>query len=168
VKPVWIATTRKTDSNIGKSRWTLLFMLMGWDYVSGQLPPTGLLFISQMVYMSTENPGGMMLAREDRRTRRRTYPSATLSTTNPAGTDPSTNPGLRYEKTTTNRLSHDTVQMSLASATGCEDWDGSGSCLVTSIDWGCLKTGLWKEYFWPKRDEVTEEWRELHSEELHN
>jgi hypothetical protein len=38
--------------------------------------------------------------------RRKTCPSATLSTTNLTWTDPGSNPGLRGERPATNRLSH--------------------------------------------------------------
>jgi hypothetical protein len=43
---------------------------------------------------------------KNRRTRRKTCPSATLSTTNPTLTDPGAKPDLRVERTATNRLSH--------------------------------------------------------------
>jgi hypothetical protein len=46
---------------------------------------------------------------ENRRTRRKTCPSATLSTTNPTWIDPGTNPGLRGERLATNDLSHGTA-----------------------------------------------------------
>jgi hypothetical protein len=46
--------------------------------------------------------GGMILTEENRRTRRRTCPSATLSTTNPTWTDP----GLSGERPATNHSSH--------------------------------------------------------------
>jgi hypothetical protein len=42
-------------------------------------------------------------------TRRKTCPSATLSTTNPTWTDPGSNSGLRGERPATNRLSHGTA-----------------------------------------------------------
>jgi hypothetical protein len=42
-------------------------------------------------------------------TRRKTCPSATLSTTNPTWTDPGSNPGLRNGRPATNRLSHGTA-----------------------------------------------------------
>jgi hypothetical protein len=74
----------------------LLFMLMGWDYVSELRPPTGPLFIHMMMYENGEpwcNDIG----------------SATLSTTNPTWADMSANPGLRGERPATNRLSHGTV-----------------------------------------------------------
>jgi hypothetical protein len=48
----------------------------------------------------------MKLTRKNRSTRRKTCPSATLSTTNPAYTDPGWNPGLRGERLATKRLSH--------------------------------------------------------------
>jgi hypothetical protein len=46
---------------------------------------------------------------ENRSTRGKTCPSATLSTTNPTWTDPGSSPGLRGERPATNRLSHDTA-----------------------------------------------------------
>jgi hypothetical protein len=58
--------------------------------------------------MSLESDGGMILTGENRRTRRKTCPSATLST-NPTWIDPSANPGLRGEMPATNDLSHGTA-----------------------------------------------------------
>jgi hypothetical protein len=46
-------------------------------------------------------------------TRRRTCPSATLSTTNRTWTDPRSNPGPRGERPATNRLSHGTATLVL-------------------------------------------------------
>jgi hypothetical protein len=46
---------------------------------------------------------------ENRKTRRKTCPSATLSTTNPTWIDPGANPGLRGERPATNDLSHGTA-----------------------------------------------------------
>jgi hypothetical protein len=48
----------------------------------------------------------MKLAGENRSTRGKTCPPATLSTTNPARTDSGSNPSLRGGKPATNRLSH--------------------------------------------------------------
>jgi hypothetical protein len=50
----------------------------------------------------------MKLTGEKRSTCGKTCPSATLSTTNPTLTDPGSNPSLRGERPTTNRLSHGT------------------------------------------------------------
>jgi hypothetical protein len=60
--------------------------------------------------MSLESDGGMILTGENPRTRRKTCPSATLSTTNPTCFDPGANPGLRGEWPATNDLSHGTVK----------------------------------------------------------
>jgi hypothetical protein len=60
--------------------------------------------------MSLESDGGIILTGKNRRTRRKTCPSATLSTTNPTCTDPDANPGLRGERPATNELSHDTAR----------------------------------------------------------
>jgi hypothetical protein len=51
---------------------------------------------------------GMKLTGKNRGTRRKTCPSATLSTTNPTCTDPGLNPGLRGERPATNRVSQTT------------------------------------------------------------
>jgi hypothetical protein len=45
--------------------------------------------------------------RRSRPTRSKTYPGATVSTTNPTCTGLASNPGLRGERPVTNRLSHD-------------------------------------------------------------
>jgi hypothetical protein len=58
--------------------------------------------------MSLESDGGMILTGETRRTRRKTCPSATLSTTNPTWIDPGANPGHHGERPATNDLSHGT------------------------------------------------------------
>jgi hypothetical protein len=57
-------------------------------------------------YISLESHGGMMLTDENQRTQRETCPSATLSTTNPTWTDPSTNLGPCYERPATKHLNH--------------------------------------------------------------
>jgi hypothetical protein len=51
----------------------------------------------------------MKLTGENRSTRGKSYPSATLSTTNPTWTDPGSNPGLRGGRPQTNHLSHGTA-----------------------------------------------------------
>jgi hypothetical protein len=38
---------------------------MGWDYVSERRPPTGLLFIPHVRYISMENNGGIMSTEEN-------------------------------------------------------------------------------------------------------
>jgi hypothetical protein len=45
--------------------------------------------------MSMDSHDGMILTGENRRTRKKTCPSATLSTTNPIWTDPDANPDRR-------------------------------------------------------------------------
>jgi hypothetical protein len=59
--------------------------------------------------MSVENQRGMILTGENQRTWRETYPSASLSTTNPTSTDLSVNPGLCSERLVTDCLSHGTT-----------------------------------------------------------
>jgi hypothetical protein len=56
--------------------------------------------------MGMENDGGMILTRENRKTRRKICPSASLTTTNITWIYPDANPGLRGERPATNRLSH--------------------------------------------------------------
>jgi hypothetical protein len=48
----------------------------------------------------------MKLTGENRSTRGKTCPSATLSTTNPTSAEPGSNLGLRSRRSATNRLSH--------------------------------------------------------------
>jgi hypothetical protein len=52
----------------------------------------------------------MKLTGENRSTRGKTCPSATLSTTNPTWTDPGMKSGLRGERPATNRLSYGTAE----------------------------------------------------------
>jgi hypothetical protein len=61
-------------------------------------------------YESGERRWNDILTGDNRRTRRKTCPSATLSTTNPTWIDPGANPGLHGEKPATNDPSHDTAQ----------------------------------------------------------
>jgi hypothetical protein len=63
------------------------------------------------------SPGGMILTGETRKTRRKTCPSATLSTTNPTWTEPGENPGLRCGWPATNRLS--TARNTLTGQANC-------------------------------------------------
>jgi hypothetical protein len=62
----------------------------------------------------------MKLTGENRSTRGKTCPSATLSTTNPTWTDPESNPGLRGERPATNRLSHGTAHRVWLHVTGTQ------------------------------------------------
>jgi hypothetical protein len=59
--------------------------------------------------MSLESDGGMILTGENRRTRIKTCPSVTFSTTNPSWTDSDANPGLRGKRSAANRLNHGTA-----------------------------------------------------------
>jgi hypothetical protein len=71
-------------------------------------PPTG--FCSHpRWYMSMESHVKKIMTGENRTTWRKTWPSVTLSTTNPTRTDPGSNPGLRVEGPGTNRLNHGTA-----------------------------------------------------------
>jgi hypothetical protein len=55
----------------------------------------------------------MIFTEENRRTRRKIYPSATLSTIIRTWTDPGANQGLHDERPATNRLSHGTAYFSV-------------------------------------------------------
>jgi hypothetical protein len=57
------------------------------------------------LYMSIESCDGIILTRENRRTRRRTCPSATLFITISTLTNPGANSGLHDERSATNRVS---------------------------------------------------------------
>jgi hypothetical protein len=61
--------------------------------------------------MSLESDGGMILTGENRRTRRKTCPSATMSTTNPTWIDPGVNTRLRGERPATNDLRYGTAKL---------------------------------------------------------
>jgi hypothetical protein len=76
-------------------------------YVPELRPRTGLLFIPQMIYDWKTTVEWYWQG--NRRTRRKTCPSATMSTTNPTRTDPAAIPGLRGERSATNRLIHGTA-----------------------------------------------------------
>jgi hypothetical protein len=52
----------------------------------------------------------MKLTGENRSTRKKTCPSATLSNKNPTWNDPGSNPGLRGDRPAANRLSHGTAR----------------------------------------------------------
>ena len=52
----------------------------------------------------------MKLTGENRKTREKSCPSATLSKTNPTWTDPGSNPGIRGERSATNGLSIGTAR----------------------------------------------------------
>jgi hypothetical protein len=105
----------------------LLFMSMGWDCLWLR-PPTGLLFIAQVIYEYGE-PWWNDIHRGHRRTRTGTCPSATFSTTNPTWNDPVANPGLRGGSPATNRLSHGT---SLNSMFGMQDNNDYAAVLIFS------------------------------------
>jgi hypothetical protein len=104
----------------------LFFLAVGWVYnpsVDAYLryhithSPDG---------MSLESDGGMILTGENRRTRRKTCPSATLSTTNPTWTDLGANPGLRGEGPVTNDLSHGTAVTTCYISNQYSDWPQTG------------------------------------------
>jgi hypothetical protein len=75
----------------------------------------------------------MKLTGENRSTRRKPCPSATLSTTNPTRTDPGSNPGLRRDRPATSRLKHGTAWVYgrlLAGITGSNPAEGMDACIL--------------------------------------
>jgi hypothetical protein len=83
-------------------------MSMGRDDVSEARPLTGLLVIPKVIYEHGE-PRWNDIDRGSITARRKTCPSATLSTTNSTWTDQGANSGLSCELSATNRLSHSTA-----------------------------------------------------------
>jgi hypothetical protein len=81
----------------------------------------------------------MILRGENRRTRRKTCPSATLSTTKPTWIDPGANPGLRVERPATNDLSHDTAKQ-VCWPVGRDAWlfHRDNACIPISLRFWCL------------------------------
>jgi hypothetical protein len=69
----------------------------------------------------------MIVTGENRRTRIKTCPSATLSTKNTTWIDPGANPGLRGERPATNRLSHGMA--------GTNDWQNI-NCVSLELERG--------------------------------
>jgi hypothetical protein len=63
-----------------------------------------------------------ILTRDNQKTWRKTYPSATLSTTNPTRIDPGANPSLRGERPATNDLSHGMAQDLTVTLNGAENY----------------------------------------------
>jgi hypothetical protein len=94
--------------------------------------------------MSLESDGGMILTVENRRTRRKTCPSATLSTTNPTWIDP----GLHCERPATNDLSRGTARAERLHG-DLVIWVGAGSQSGASTTY-CVKCWfvevLWHDF----------------------
>jgi hypothetical protein len=86
-----------------------------------------------------ESDGGMILTGENRRTRRKTCPSVTLSTTNPTWIDPGANRGLRGERPATNDLNHGTANYAAITANRDNFFNGLRK---TRIEWNWNKRGI--------------------------
>jgi hypothetical protein len=79
-----------------------------------------------------------ILTGENRRTRRKTCPSATLSTTNPTWFDPDANPGLRGETPAANDQSLGTASFGdVTSGQLSETWHCNTHIPVSSLATGC-------------------------------
>jgi hypothetical protein len=64
----------------------IVIVAVGWDYVPIEMRPlTVRPFVPKMIHEWIWSSGVMTLTGENRRTRRKTCPSATISTTNPTG-----------------------------------------------------------------------------------
>jgi hypothetical protein len=88
-------------------------------------------------YQFGERRWNSILTGENRRTRRKTCPSATLSTTNPTWIDPGANSGLRGERPATNDLRHGTA----LSYTLVDAFETTNSSVLT---WRSFRT-VWLE-----------------------
>jgi hypothetical protein len=87
-----------------------VIVAVGRDYVFVELRPlSDPLSILQTIHEWIWSSGGMILKWENRRLRRKTCPSDTLSTKNPTRTALGTNSGLHTEEPATNRLSYGTA-----------------------------------------------------------
>jgi hypothetical protein len=97
------ATICKTENIRGKkTNLAKLFLFLGWDYISELPSLTDILFIPQMIWVGERRWNDT--DRGKPKTRRKTCPRATLSTTNPTWIDPGANPGLCGQNPATNRL----------------------------------------------------------------
>jgi hypothetical protein len=86
----------------------------------------------------------MKLTGENQSTRRKTWPSATLSTTNPTWTEPGSNPDLPGGMPAANRLSHGTAFCD--GLTCCEKWFYIKYDLILGIN---IQWTLHRQYFLP-------------------
>jgi hypothetical protein len=109
---------------------------MGWDCVS-ELQPLPKILLNPWWWYELESDGGMILTRKNRGTRRRTCPSAALSTMNPTWIDPGANSGLRGERPGSNHLSHVTARFvsaySIQSEKRLKTRDNLGNLLIDGV-----------------------------------
>jgi hypothetical protein len=91
-----------------KLRYCSIFFISGVGLSPlGTATTSGLLYQPQMIDEGDGGAiGGMKIWQGKPKYSEETYPSATLSTTNPTGPDPGWNPGRRGGKSATNRLSY--------------------------------------------------------------
>jgi hypothetical protein len=89
-----------------------------------------------------------ILTGENRTTRKKTCPSATLSTSNPTWIYPGANPGLRGERPATNNLIHGTACRSCYSKCYCQeiDWLVTNSVVLQFFCNFCYKYWVIKHY----------------------
>jgi hypothetical protein len=102
-----VSTTNPTWINRGANLCYVFFLLkVGWVRPKRGCLITLAYYAFPRRYAFGERRWNDILKGENRRTRRKSCPSATLSTTNPTWIDPGVNPGLRGERSATNDLSH--------------------------------------------------------------
>jgi hypothetical protein len=108
--------------NVFKQFVSISYLLIALTYISppeagvGLVPWRGCLltlayYVFHRWYEFGERRWSDILTGENRRIRRKTWPSSTSSTTNPTWIDQGANPGLRGERPATNNLSHGTAHL---------------------------------------------------------
>jgi hypothetical protein len=107
---IWIVRSRRLKICMQIQTYIFFFFPRGW----GESDPSvdaclyaSILRIRQMIWVWRATVE-WNIDRENRRTRRKTCPSSTLSITNPTWIDPGANLGLHGERPATNDLSHGT------------------------------------------------------------
>jgi hypothetical protein len=103
---VWTWSVHLSQAYTQFQFYFVLVYVLGLVCVYELRPPKGILFIPQVIYISMESHGGMISTRKNRKTWKKSCPSAT---TNLTYTDPETNPRLRCKRPAANSPSNDTT-----------------------------------------------------------